>query len=287
MPKKNEIEVFKGHLKDTKNPFKISYYTYNDANLLLVNKKTERLSEAVYMVTELFDDHEPLKWELRKKIVQLMSFITELSSLSEVYDTHNLHKRIQGALSEILFPLELAMQSRLISSMNFSILRDEFTSLGDVLGEHQREIFTQNDVSFPDNFFSYEEDLSLRNREERHPVQAEKEDKETMHPSTSDSSSIIKDKKDPVKAKNIKDIKSEKKVSFTTTTRPLEKKTGRRTAIIQLLKAKGELTIKEISSVVDGWSEKTIQRELMSLIDKGEVVREGERRWSTYRLVQG
>lgn len=51
-----------------------------------------------------------------------------------------------------------------------------------------------------------------------------------------------------------------------------------------LLKGKQGVSIKEISDAVPGVSEKTLQRDLMALIERGEVVREGERRWSTYRL---
>ncbi len=51
-----------------------------------------------------------------------------------------------------------------------------------------------------------------------------------------------------------------------------------------VLEAKPEATIKDIAEVITDVSEKTIQRELNSLIEKGQVVREGERRWSKYSI---
>lgn len=60
----------------------------------------------------------------------------------------------------------------------------------------------------------------------------------------------------------------------------------RRDRVIAVLKDKGEATIKDISSVVTDCSEKTIQRELTSLIKDLVIVREGERRWSKYKLIQ-
>ena len=51
-----------------------------------------------------------------------------------------------------------------------------------------------------------------------------------------------------------------------------------------VLEAKPAATIKDISEVITDVSEKTIQRELNSLIEKGQVVREGERRWSKYSI---
>ncbi len=53
-----------------------------------------------------------------------------------------------------------------------------------------------------------------------------------------------------------------------------------------VLEAKGEATIKDIAEIISDCSEKTIQRDLIQLIDKGEVIREGERRWSKYRIIK-
>jgi hypothetical protein len=51
-----------------------------------------------------------------------------------------------------------------------------------------------------------------------------------------------------------------------------------------VLEAKPAATIKDIAEVITDVSEKTIQRELNSLIEKGQVIREGERRWSKYSV---
>ena len=53
-----------------------------------------------------------------------------------------------------------------------------------------------------------------------------------------------------------------------------------------ILEAKPQATVKDISEVVTDVSEKTIQRELNSLIEKGQVLREGQRRWSKYSVIK-
>ena len=53
-----------------------------------------------------------------------------------------------------------------------------------------------------------------------------------------------------------------------------------------VLEAKPEATIKDIAEVITDVGEKTIQRELNSLIEKGQVIRQGERRWSKYSLAK-
>jgi len=60
--------------------------------------------------------------------------------------------------------------------------------------------------------------------------------------------------------------------------------TGRKDAVLSVIKDKGRVGIKDISVIIRGVSEKTIQRELASLIAAGTVRKEGERRWSTYSL---
>jgi hypothetical protein len=62
--------------------------------------------------------------------------------------------------------------------------------------------------------------------------------------------------------------------------------TDRAERIKTVLDAKPQATVKDIAEVITDVSEKTIQRELNSLIEKGEVVREGERRWSRYSTVK-
>ncbi|MCA9361275.1 hypothetical protein KC845_01815 [Candidatus Kaiserbacteria bacterium] len=58
----------------------------------------------------------------------------------------------------------------------------------------------------------------------------------------------------------------------------------RRSRIQTIIEAKGEATIKDISDIITDCSEKTIQRELQSMIEDNLVKRQGERRWSRYSL---
>ncbi len=60
---------------------------------------------------------------------------------------------------------------------------------------------------------------------------------------------------------------------------------GRRERVLAILRDKGEATIKDIMAFITDCSEKTIQRELITLIKDNIVQREGERRWSKYKLV--
>lgn len=61
----------------------------------------------------------------------------------------------------------------------------------------------------------------------------------------------------------------------------------RRRAIKDTLAVKGQVTIKDILEKMPDFSEKTLQRELISMINEGVVVKDGERRWRRYSLVSG
>lgn len=58
---------------------------------------------------------------------------------------------------------------------------------------------------------------------------------------------------------------------------------NRRKILVELLNKKDKISIKDAVSAIEGCSEKTVQRELLSLVRDGIAVKEGERRWSTYR----
>ena len=60
---------------------------------------------------------------------------------------------------------------------------------------------------------------------------------------------------------------------------------SRKERVLQVIKDKGEATIKDIIEVITDCSEKTVQRELTDLIKDNLILREGERRWSRYKFI--
>ncbi|KKW09639.1 MAG: hypothetical protein UY47_C0008G0015 [Parcubacteria group bacterium GW2011_GWB1_49_7] len=62
------------------------------------------------------------------------------------------------------------------------------------------------------------------------------------------------------------------------------KKNSRQSIIIGLLRRKKEIMIKDVSPLIEGCSEKTIQRELLAMVQAGILRKIGEKRWSRYTL---
>src|SRR3989344_4979222 len=60
------------------------------------------------------------------------------------------------------------------------------------------------------------------------------------------------------------------------------RKNSRQSVIITLLKRKKEVMIKDITMLISGCSDKTIQRELSSMVSSGLIKKIGDKRWSRY-----
>lgn len=62
------------------------------------------------------------------------------------------------------------------------------------------------------------------------------------------------------------------------------KDNARQDSILNFIRLKGASSIKDIAVSVPGFSSKTIQRELVNLVNRGVLKKEGDRRWSRYAL---
>ncbi len=225
--------------------------------LIYIFKKTEKITSALYLVSSLLKDQEPIKWELRDKGMDLLSSSFTASS-AVPGDKNAVIQSIFTAALETMSLLNVAHVSHLISDMNHKILVREIdqvvTLLKDRLttsAENAGYVLSEQFFKTPDLFgsgFSIGHGTGIKDSQNR-------------------------------QSKTIKDRGvSQGQVLVQ------QKKNQRQEHIINVLKGQGNLTIKDFSKVIKDCSEKTIQRELLELVDKGIVKKEGERRWSRYSL---
>ena len=237
------------------------------------NKKTEKLITALYMVTDCMDTDDALKNKLRGLGVELLSDMYRLSTLIPV-EKHNHIDVSLAHIYEILSFIEIASTIGFISEMNGMILKKEFTILIHELESHKDKdkhfTFTLNEKMFEVEKESSKE-IALYNKEN-----------------------------------NIKDIKrtSFNTMSFTNQRSPLSNlqpkinnhtvtnladREDRVSKIIALIKdskfGNNGVSIKDVSLSFTDISEKTIQRELNSLVSKGKLTKTGSKRWSRYQAV--
>ena len=228
-------------------------------HLTFTFKKAEKITAALYLVSSLLKDNEPLKWEIREKAVSLISTTIALNSI-EPSDKNALLQALFSVFLETLTLLNISLLAGLVSEMNYSVLKKEIDQVVALLKEKVTEDTARAGYILSDSFFrtdfkpdsNSQGQLSLNNTnnvlEGLHKSNENKGKREKMP--------VIKDKKD-----------------------------DRKTIITDLLRKQSNLTIKDFARVISGCSEKTIQRELLDLVQKGIVKKEGERRWSTYSLI--
>jgi len=234
------------------------------------NKKTEKLVTALYLVSDCMDTEDAIKGKLRLLGVELLSDIYKLSTVSPI--EKNTHISISLAhIHELLSLIEIANTIGFISEMNTSILKKEFLLLISDLkvnqGKEKNFTFTLNDKMFD------LPEISNFKQEADYIAGQSIKDKRTSF----NTMSFI----------NNKSPLSSHKTNFSLTT--VSDREDRTAKILEIVKTsnKGQVgvSIKDISLAFTNCSEKTIQRELNSLVEKGQLKKIGAKRWSRYSAI--
>jgi hypothetical protein len=290
---------------------------------ILIAKKSEKLVTALYLVTDLMVDSEPIKHGLRKNAVALLSSMNALSQL-DVKDRVIELKMSLKSVTEITSMLHVAVTTGIVSKMNGELLMDGFRSLQLVL-EKKQPIFTkemlhveneealEKDGAFSNavNSTSYdaltplsiarlhENTQDLRRTQESlrqaqllnkfSSLEIKGQNKESVKDVKVEQSG--KDKIEATKDNNLKSL-STHAVLMEHASRPVNplassfqmKKLSRRDQILSLFVKGVDVSIKDIAARIKGCSEKTIQRELNALLYDNVIERIGEKRWSRYVL---
>jgi len=227
-------------------------------------KKTEKLLMAIHLVTNFVSETEPARNAIRDKSVRILSEMLKLrfgfgSAGSSQVDN------VVASLYEIISILNVLHIAGFISGMNLEILKKELLGLIVFLQEAE-ESETSEKITFEKNDFKTEEfldDLNLK-----------------------DKKLSLKDgflKRTSLRGKTHGDEKRKNIVAGSGSVSSVAH-ADRRNIIINLIKDKISVNVKDISIVIKDCSEKTIQRELIALVNEGVLKKEGERRWSVYSL---
>jgi hypothetical protein len=225
----------------------------DNPNFYYVLKKTEKLVSATYLLTEYLSDNEPLKTELKKTGLDLLTLSLSLPN-----------KSFQLSTLKLLSLLEILFVGNFVSEMNYTILKREFEALLNTVQDANNEGHKNKGIIFPEHFF-----------------EANQADSVTMS-AISKGHNIMSDSMMSFK-KTIETVRSGE-LKLKDKLNGLSEKAGRQDIIIDLLKKNKELGIKDFTKAIKDCSEKTIQRELVTLVSKGQIKKEGEKRWSRYSL---
>ena len=216
-----------------------------DIRRVFIYKKAERLAKAIHLITPAFAESV----SLRSRVDAIAIGLVDAAILS----SGAARTKLSSELLTLSSILSIAHTSGLLSAMNTELIaRETRLLLQEVAAYEEPRLFfdeTQT-LSTLAKKASLQETATRLSQRHEVPVTKTKKDK---------GQSDVKDKSEAL----IKD---------------------RRESVLSVIKNKGVASIKDISTVVLDISEKTIQRELAALVAAGTLIKEGERRWSTYSL---
>ncbi len=263
------------NLKDSSSSLDI---TIKDSSLSVSYPRLNKLITALYIVTDIMDKEEPIRTKLRTLGVEILSDINSLSTLK-------LNEKIQAILSF----LDIASAVNLVSEMNFNILQKEFLAMRESIKESKQvnpawlEEFLAHSAETSEARKNFDINLASNNKghsvgrpinNQRIKTRIGVQKGSTLMKALSDKTNSLSDINFSTKDRNSFDL--------------LKKQ--RREEIIKSIKDNsGNATITDIKAKASGslstCGEKTLQRELMSMIKDGVLNKTGEKRWSRYFVI--
>ncbi len=238
-----------------------------DPTAWFLYKRSEKISKAFFLLTRHLPEDNLLKNQLRATALNLLAKSQGLlSNLGSVHD------KAQEVVLETLSLISLsdtAFAAESLSERNHSIVMKELGSFIENLSTWSNQHAASSYI--PASLF----DMSGVTLPTPLSVPAP-----LYHTATQPSPSA------PSKKVSGRDIASPKKADIRTEKDVSDmRKNNRQESILQAIGNKREVSIKDLVAVVKGCSEKTIQRELIALVNAGTLSKTGERRWSRYSIV--
>lgn len=223
-----------------------------------IYKHAQRIAAAVFAVSSVIDNNEELKTKLKSVSIEVVSMSINLKD-KDSFDTKKMLSEIQKKSLLLMSLLDIASLSGLISKMNGEVLSEEFKG------------FISGLQKFESNF-DYEQRNSVENILKNPVADAG---------SVAEESTLVSNNF-PYHQNNseVGKIKNQLKSGNET-----NRKVSRKAAILDFIKDNSNSSIKDIVPNIIGCSEKTVQRELIELINEGKIRKIGERRWSRYSLI--
>ena len=266
------VYIINGHMKSREDNLKDEGgsigIVIKDIAVSISYTKTNKLITGLYMVTDIIDKDEPLRVRLRTLGAGILS------------DIHQIPHLASPKIAELMSFLDLAKTLHIISPMNCEILEKEFMALYQSL----KESMSQTDR------FNQQLDLAEFFQKELPPYSQNTETIEKIPIGHKGQTRIgVQRGNTLMKALSDKTLgMSDRRVKRNNDSFDILKK-DRRAEILHFIKnSAGGATITDIKNgagpKVASCGEKTLQRELVSMVKEGLLRKAGEKRWSRYYL---
>lgn len=240
---------------------------------LVLYKKSERICAAAFVISDGVAS-EALRERIRSEALNVFSGVRDAIARRGAVMPADADRLALGAVS-LASILELACRVGEITESNYALMRQECVRLAEALADASARAADSIDPRILDSGLR-EPQLPVavspaRVRHEPRPLTGEIPLKGQIKDTPQAAA------KYPLSFKgSLKDLMGSLASSIE----------DRESKIIEIVKAKEKVSIKDILDAVPGVGEKTIQRALISLVTRGVLKKEGERRWSRYGLAQ-
>lgn len=253
------------------------YYAMQDKHqkMSFISKKTEKIATALYMVTDFIPESEPLRAQLRTIAISLMAKTRAMVSRASLPERFEIDE-IGGLFDDAVAFTELSGTIGLVSQMNSTILLSELSKTATELRTlYGTSLYPSALHSTPTGVVLDPELFAVTMPAPTpRPVPVVAPVAPEISKGHGVQNDVLYPKNDIVQTKR----ESAPKVAS------VGMKIARRNDVLNIVKSKGQVSIKDITSLLKDTSVKTAQRELLQLVKEGVLKKEGEKRWSTYRL---
>jgi len=246
-----------------------------------LSQKAEKLATAVYMITDITDAREPLRWKIREEAMEILSLTN--ANVGDTSAHANVLYRILQAIERITHILALARNTKLISNMNASIVMKEYVDLKEKISATWAENTNEEMLKLDHQFFRVDGSVAEYPRAKSFPQPEPKRTSQQNEGSIGQQST--RDQKNPIGlVANKSSIVTDINEHVVSDVKREEKKTDRKSIILALLRTKPGVSVSDVMKELPGVSDKTVQRELVAMVEAGILEKKGEKRWSTYFL---
>lgn len=215
-----------------------------------------RINEALYRVTDLLDDQEPVKWTLRKKAMEAFDLFSEDSPALALAARMKKRDAFASVVHHLIDVLEFASHNTFISRINFEVLSREYRA-----------------------FLQDARAMETAPQQEQNIVEELLKISSLASPNLGGPASPAGRPVPLLKQKKSSILKQETNAEMNTA--------QRRARILSFVTQNREgITMQELSKIFKGTLHlRTLQRDLTELIGQGKIRAEGERRWRRYSVV--
>lgn len=273
-----------------------------EKSLIVYARKIEKITTALYLVTDVMDAEIPLTQSLRLESLGLLNacfqvLTRQTPGVTGTKITPTELTQIMVRLEHVISLISIGRIAHHISEMNAQVLITELEKVARCLNEDLKELskkytsYLQPRIepkeSQPILSHAILDDVSFDELEKRRikdtgkPINDTKEIKDKralLAQITNKKAQVVLGSQ--VARSSINDIQKPTPVP-----KPTDSNADRKQSIINVIRSHKNASMQDITKFVTGYSEKTLQRELVSLIQSGVIKKIGDKRWATYHLV--